>query len=79
MNIKERILEKFGGTVVVARVCSVTPGAVSQWTVIPARHQPTLLAAAPKLGFELTPEDFFELPKIKKNRRSHNGNGVVSQ
>ena len=49
-NTKEKIIAKFGGTGVVAEICNVSPGAVSQWTIIPARHQMTLLQEARARG-----------------------------
>ncbi len=56
--MKERIITKFGGTNAVAEICGVTPGAVSQWDVIPARHQLTLLNAAKTKKLRLSAEDF---------------------
>ncbi len=58
MDTKEKIISKFGGTNVVADICGVTPGAVSQWELIPARHQMTLLAAAKSRNIRLSADDF---------------------
>lgn len=58
MDTKERIIGKFGGTNVVADLCGVTPGAVSQWELIPARHQVTLLNEAKRLNIALKADDF---------------------
>ena len=58
MDVKEKIIAKFGGTNVVAEICGVTPGAVSQWELIPAKHQLTLLAAAKPRKIRLSAEDF---------------------
>ncbi|MFM9889295.1 MAG: biosynthetic-type acetolactate synthase large subunit [Rickettsiales bacterium] len=58
MDFKERIITKFGGTGAVAEICDVTPGAVSQWDMIPARHQRTLLAEARARNIRLSAEDF---------------------
>ncbi len=57
-DIKDRIITKCGGVKAVAEICGVTPGAVSQWGIIPARHQLTLLKKARQRGVDLTPEDF---------------------
>lgn len=58
MNAKERIITKFGGNGAVAEICNVTPGAVSQWDIIPARHQMTLLAEARARNMRLSADDF---------------------
>ena len=55
---KERIIAKFGGTGEVAHICGVTPGAVSQWDIIPARHQLTLLSEARARRISLKAEEF---------------------
>ncbi len=60
MNSKENIIAKLGGTNRVATLCGVTPGAVSQWEEVPARHQRTLLAAAKARRVKLSVEDFLE-------------------
>lgn len=59
-EIKDMIIDKFGGVGIVANICGITPGAVSQWTIIPASHQQTLLNAARKDGIDLRPQHFFE-------------------
>ncbi len=60
MNPKEKIIAAFGGNAAVAELCSVTPGAVSQWGVIPAKHQMTLLAAAKAKNIRIKAEDFLQ-------------------
>ena len=62
MNMKERIIAKFGGTNSVAELCGVTPGAVSQWDLIPAKHQITLLNEAKSRHIRLTAEEFMATP-----------------
>ena len=66
--MKERIITKFGGTNAVAEICGVTPGAVSQWEVIPARHQLTLLNAAKAKKLRITAEDFMTTERRKAPR-----------
>ncbi len=58
METKEKIIAKFGGTNAVADICGVTPGAVSQWELIPAKHQATLLREAKSRRVRLSAEDF---------------------
>ncbi len=58
MELKEKIIVKFGGTNAVAEICGVTPGAVSQWDLIPAKHQLTLLNEARARQLRLSAEDF---------------------
>ena len=58
METKEKIIAKFGGTNAVAEICGVTPGAVSQWALIPAKHQATLLREAKSRRVRLGAEDF---------------------
>ena len=60
MDIKEKIITKFGGTNAVAEICGVTPGAVSQWELIPAKHQMTLLNEAKARHIRLSAEDFIQ-------------------
>lgn len=67
MDTKERIIAKFGGTNTVAEICDVTPGAVSQWEIIPARHQSTLLAEARRRNISLRAEEFH--PEMREERR----------
>src|SRR5262245_40409650 len=57
-NIKDRIISKCGGVKAVAEMCGVTAGAVSQWELIPARHQLTLLREAKARGIDLSADDF---------------------
>jgi len=58
-EIKKAIIFKFGGVKVVASICGITSGAVSQWVEIPPRHQRKLLEEAAAHGVALTPYDFF--------------------
>lgn len=58
-EIKKHIITTFGSVAKVAQICGVTPGAVSQWSVIPARHQVALLNFAQERNLDLTSEDFF--------------------
>lgn len=46
-----KIIEKLGGTYAVARLCQVTPGAVSQWKTrcIPRGHLNFLKTKFPKV------------------------------
>jgi len=60
-EIKKAIISKFGGVKMVANICGITSGAVSQWVEIPPRHQRKLLEAAPSRKIKLTPYDFFEV------------------
>lgn len=75
-EVKTRIVRMFGGNGIVARLCGVTPGAVSQWDLIPAEHQQTLLNVGPEVGVKVRPEHFFDLPthkvtlRPKKSKRS---------
>ena len=70
-NTKDKIIAKFGGNGVVAEICNVTPGAVSQWDIIPARHQMTLLQEARARGLNLTSEAFHgEETETKPTRKS---------
>jgi len=72
-HAKEQIIAKFGGNGAVAEICNVTPGAVSQWDIIPARHQMTLLQEARARGISLTSESFHGMEKDlrtpRKNKR----------
>lgn len=61
------IISKLGGVGEVARICGITAGAVSQWTMIPARHQAPLLNRAIERGLDITSEHFIPMPKPKKN------------
>lgn len=66
---KESIIAKFGGTGAVAEICNVTPGAVSQWDIIPARHQMTLLQEARARGISLSSEAMLGEAKPRKKTR----------
>lgn len=59
INLKSKVLEVFGGNNAVALICGVTPGAVSQWDNIPAKHQSALLDYAEKHNLDFRPDDFF--------------------
>jgi len=70
-EIKDKIVSAFGGVVVVAGICGITPGAVSQWEIIPASHQQTLLDWARNNNIGIGPADFFEnSPPSKKVKKS---------
>lgn len=58
-DAKHTIIGRFGGPASVARICGVTPGAVSQWVIIPAKHWPTLIREAEKEGIELTLSELY--------------------
>lgn len=68
MDAKERIIAKFGGTSAVAEICNVTPGAVSQWDLVPARHQQTLVEEARRRGITLRAEEFHGESFIERRR-----------
>jgi acetolactate synthase-1/2/3 large subunit len=70
MDIKENIIAKFGGTNAVAEICGVTPGAVSQWALIPAKHQITLLNEARLRKMRLSAEDFMTQERRKAPRET---------
>jgi acetolactate synthase-1/2/3 large subunit len=70
METKEKIIAKFGGTNVVADICGVTPGAVSQWELIPSRHQITLLSEAKARKLRLSAEDFMASERRAAPRES---------
>jgi len=53
---REDIVDLFGGTTVVAQICGVTAGAVSQWEYVPSRHQQALLKAARERDIDLSAE-----------------------
>ena len=65
-SAKEKIIAKFGGNNAVADICNVTPGAVSQWDIIPARHQMTLLQEARARGISLTSDSFLGGDKAER-------------
>ena len=73
MDAKENIVAKFGGTNVVAEICGVTPGAVSQWDLIPARHQVTLLKEAKARHIRLSADDFLAQKTAAPTRESKRG------
>lgn len=69
MDTKERIIAKFGGTNAVAEICDVTPGAVSQWDLIPTRHQTTLLAEAKRRNIRLVADEFHGAKPVRESRK----------
>ena len=73
MDAKENIIAKFGGTNVVAEICNVTASAVSQWDLIPTRHQVTLLKEAKALHIRLTADDFLTPQTQTPTRESKRG------
>lgn len=80
MNPKERIVAKFGGQEVVATICGITQGAVSQWgDYIPSRHQSKLVAAAPDYGFTLTLNEFIGLSENDNHAPSNNTGAKCQQ
>lgn len=68
-EIKSSVISKFGGVGVLADICGVTPGAVSQWKRIPAQHMTTILMAAREKHIDLEADDIMELPP-KRNGHS---------
>ncbi len=77
MDMKEKIIAKFGGTNAVADICGVTASAVSQWDLIPAKHQLTLLNEAKARNIRLRAEDFMaskpEPREAKRNEPAREG------
>lgn len=67
---KQTIIKIFGGTGIVARICGVTAGAVSQWEEIPSKHQKTLWHEGQKLNLDISPEIFFGMPPKTKSKKS---------
>jgi hypothetical protein len=70
MDTKEKIIAKFGGTNSVAEICGVTPGAVSQWDLIPAKHQIKLLNEAKARHLRLSAEDFMATTSPRETKRN---------
>ena len=67
-----RIIEKFGGITALARALDkqTLPSVVQGWNdrgFIPARRQQEVLDAARRLGIDLTPADFFDLPSTPQD------------
>ena len=72
MNPAAAIVKKCGGAQAVADLVGVHVSNVHRWTYprerggtgghVPARHQQAILDAARRLGIDLTPADFFDLP-----------------
>ena len=71
MDMKEKIISKFGGTNAVAEICGVTPGAVSQWELIPSKHQITLLNEAKARKLRLNAEDFMAPQSNAREAKRH--------
>lgn len=62
-----RIIEKFGGPTKLGAEIERDQSTISHWKrkgIIPAREQPRILDAARRMGIDLTPNDFFDLPQI---------------
>jgi|WetSurMetagenome_2_1015567.scaffolds.fasta_scaffold10977_2 hypothetical protein len=65
----ERIIEKFGGASVVAKMLGVDPSRPYRWMypkasggsggIIPAKYHEALMRHAHERGVDLTPHDFF--------------------
>ncbi len=55
------IIERFGGTRLLARLLDIPPSTVQSWkrVTIPALWQPTILQLGQQLDPPLTPADFF--------------------
>jgi acetolactate synthase I/II/III large subunit len=70
METKEKVIAKFGGTNAVAEICGVTPGAVSQWERIPAKHQATLLREAKSRRVRISAEDFLVAERRRAPRET---------
>lgn len=70
-TIKDNVISKLGGVGVVADICGITPGAVSQWEIIPARHQSAILADARARGIDLSPEEIINGKKPKRNGKTN--------
>lgn len=81
----ELIIGKFGGHSKIAEVLGVDVSRVYRWTypedrggtggLIPQKHQVRLLEAAPELGIELAPADFF--PPLSPDRAEQIRQGVA--
>jgi len=68
-STKDYVISKLGGVGKVADICAVTPGAVSQWEIIPAKHQQAILAAARSEGIRLSPEEIINGVSKKNGRK----------
>lgn len=60
MSIKSFLVSRFGSVSAMAKVCGVTPSAVSQWNKIPLHHIPDILKAAKEKKFtDITLSTFY--------------------
>ncbi|WP_439580188.1 hypothetical protein [Elioraea sp.] len=76
----EIVLRRFGGADAVAAIVSLSASRVYRWTrprarggtdgLIPAKHQPVLLAAARARGIRLTPADLVPLRSARDRGRA---------
>lgn len=75
MNIKN-IISQFGGQQVVANICGITQGAVSQWKeFIPSKHQPALIEEARRKGLDIDPLTIVGIPaQSTRESRSRSSN-----
>lgn len=65
MNLAKAIVDKFGGTRKMAEQIGLPPSTIQSWKssgLIPAHKQSEVLRLALKLGIDLSPADFFDLP-----------------
>ncbi|MFX4223571.1 MAG: carph-isopro domain-containing protein [Thalassobaculum sp.] len=65
MNVAKAIVDKFGGTRKMAEHTGLPPSTIQSWKssgLIPAHKQSEVLRLAVKLGIDVSPADFFDLP-----------------
>lgn len=76
MNPAREIIDKFGGSGVVASITGVTPQRVLAWTYknrpgtggkIPWKHHRALIEAAQERGIDLSLRDFYKEPSDAGN------------
>jgi hypothetical protein len=67
-DIRDHIISKFKNLRIIADICGVTPGAVSQWRQIPPEYMRPLIEGGKKIGVELKPEDFVYPPKATRKK-----------
>ncbi len=82
-NPAEHVIEKSGGAQVVADWCKIDVSNVHRWTypkdrggsdgVIPARHQPVIIAKAREAGKDVGPSDFFDRAALGENQEIEGG------
>lgn len=78
MNIAQNIISKLGGYQIAAEILKTDISTVYRWTypkerggtggTIPAKQQPKILKAALEKGIEVSPADFFDMPKLRKGK-----------